>query len=227
MIKKNINNIDKISKSKLKGINKEAFERVERIFEDGGIWVNDPVLLKNAPVQMGKILINADEYLKDLLDNYIEEVIGDSPIEEVLFAAIDLGSRFGQQEFELATFRTDLQPDHKAELLDALSFSAGKYRKSPAVIFPQVKILDWPVDFVFSVYSSYSDHKWHNLIIECDGHDFHERTKEQAAKDRSRDRRLQDVGHQVFRFTGHEIWKDPVSCAQQVFDWANNIIWGR
>lgn len=227
MIKKNINNIDKISKSKLKGINKEAFERVERIFEDGGMWVNDPVLLKNAPVQMGKILINADEYLKDLLDNYIEEVIGDSPIEEVLFAAIDLGSRFGQQEFELATFRKDLQPDHKAELLDALSFSAGKYRKSPAVIFPQVKILDWPVDFVFSAYSAYSDHKWHNLIIECDGHDFHERTKEQAAKDRSRDRILQDVGHQVFRFTGHEIWKDPVSCAQQVFDWANNTIWGR
>jgi hypothetical protein len=53
------------------------------------------------------------------------------------------------------------------------------------------------------------------MIIECDGHDFHERTKEQAKKDRSRDRFLQSLGYLVFRYTGHEIWKDVFSCAHE------------
>ena len=52
------------------------------------------------------------------------------------------------------------------------------------------------------------------LIVECDGHDFHERTKEQAARDRSRDRTLQGM-FKVFRFTGSEIWADPMACAAQ------------
>lgn len=58
---------------------------------------------------------------------------------------------------------------------------------------------------------------WHldALAIECDGHDFHERTKEQASKDRKRDRELQAAGLRVFRFTGSDIWKDPVGCARE------------
>lgn len=51
------------------------------------------------------------------------------------------------------------------------------------------------------------------LVIECDGHDFHERTKEQAASDRSRDRKLTTKGYTVIRFTGSEIYADPFRCA--------------
>ncbi len=54
------------------------------------------------------------------------------------------------------------------------------------------------------------------MVVECDGHDFHERTKEQAAKDRSRDRALQSQGYEVFRFTGSELYRDPLGCAQEV-----------
>jgi very-short-patch-repair endonuclease len=43
------------------------------------------------------------------------------------------------------------------------------------------------------------------IAIECDGHDFHERTKQQAARDRKRDRTLQALGYVVLRFTGSEI----------------------
>lgn len=56
-----------------------------------------------------------------------------------------------------------------------------------------------------------------SVVVECDGHDFHERTKEQAERDRSRDRRFQELGHAVFRFTGREIYRDAVRCADQVF----------
>jgi very-short-patch-repair endonuclease len=54
------------------------------------------------------------------------------------------------------------------------------------------------------------------LAIECDGHDFHERTKEQARHDRSRDRALQLAGWTVLRFTGSEIHRDVDACVGQV-----------
>jgi hypothetical protein len=55
-----------------------------------------------------------------------------------------------------------------------------------------------------------------NIVIECDGHDFHERTKQQAARDKSRDRQLITLGYHVLRFTGSEIWADPRRCAKEV-----------
>lgn len=54
------------------------------------------------------------------------------------------------------------------------------------------------------------------FVVECDGHDFHERTKGQAARDRSRDRALQGFGATVLRFTGSEIVSDPRGCAGEV-----------
>lgn len=45
------------------------------------------------------------------------------------------------------------------------------------------------------------------IIIECDGHEFHEKTKEQAQHDKKRDRFLQEQGYRVYRFTGSEIYK--------------------
>ena len=44
--------------------------------------------------------------------------------------------------------------------------------------------------------------------IECDGHEFHEKTKEQAARDKKRDNIIQSQGWKIFRFTGSEIWHD-------------------
>lgn len=75
----------------------------------------------------------------------------------------------------------------------------------------QVKIHDYRVDFTVSS----ADTK-KVLVIECDGHDYHERTKEQAARDRKRDRTLTSLGYCVIRFTGSEIWRDPWQCAFDV-----------
>lgn len=54
------------------------------------------------------------------------------------------------------------------------------------------------------------------IVVECDGHDFHEKTKAQAQHDKSRDRFMQDKGWRVFRFTGSEIYKSPLTCATSV-----------
>lgn len=57
-----------------------------------------------------------------------------------------------------------------------------------------------------------------HVVVECDGHDYHERTKEQAQRDRERDRLLQYHGYPIFRFTGSEIYKDPMGCTRQVIE---------
>ena len=47
------------------------------------------------------------------------------------------------------------------------------------------------------------------IAVEMDGHNFHEKTKEQAASDKSRDRALKAAGWTTVRFTGSEIHRDP------------------
>jgi very-short-patch-repair endonuclease len=56
------------------------------------------------------------------------------------------------------------------------------------------------------------------LVVECDGHDYHERTKEQARRDKARDRYIVSTGLPVFRFTGSELAADPTSAAHQCLE---------
>jgi hypothetical protein len=55
-----------------------------------------------------------------------------------------------------------------------------------------------------------------SIIVEVDGHDFHERTKEQAQRDKSRDRSAQREGWHVLRFTGSEVFRDAARCVDEV-----------
>lgn len=77
----------------------------------------------------------------------------------------------------------------------------------------QQEICGARVDFVVGLFPRDCPVK---VIVECAGHDFHERTKEQAARDRARDRSFQAAGWSVFRFTGSEIFRDPFACVQEV-----------
>ena len=75
---------------------------------------------------------------------------------------------------------------------------------------PQVQIGPYRVDFCFVADCIYG--KPLLVAVECDGHEFHERTKEQAARDKLRDRDLMRRGVHVMRFTGSEIHKDAEAC---------------
>lgn len=54
------------------------------------------------------------------------------------------------------------------------------------------------------------------IVVECDGHDFHERTKDQAQHDKARDRVFTAAGYRTLRFTGSEIHRNPIKCAVEV-----------
>lgn len=56
------------------------------------------------------------------------------------------------------------------------------------------------------------------LVVEADGHDFHERTKEQARRDKQRDRAMTLAKWTVLRFTGSEVYSDADAIAGDVFE---------
>lgn len=62
------------------------------------------------------------------------------------------------------------------------------------------------------------------IVIEVDGHDFHERTPAQAQRDRRRDRYLTTHGAAVLRFTGREVWQDARRCAWEVWGFAGRCL---
>lgn len=99
---------------------------------------------------------------------------------------------------------------------DEPKFADEKY----VIILEQVEIGEFRVDFLIVAKLAGIVRR---IVIECDGHDFHERTKEQAERDRSRDRWFVSNGMTVLRFTGREIWRDPIACTKEIsallFQW--------
>jgi very-short-patch-repair endonuclease len=63
--------------------------------------------------------------------------------------------------------------------------------------------------------------------VECDGHNFHERTKEQASHDKQRDRRLAAAGITTLRFTGSDIYNRLDQCIDEIQDYLVGKIFRR
>lgn len=137
-------------------------------------------------------------------DNLIDDferavVLCESPIEEIMLAA--------------------LMNDH--ELLNCCTFvkictleEALQHRGDDTCIVPQANVGRYRVDFAVVQYREKCGLL--KIAVECDGHDFHDRTKEQAQRDKSRDRFLMAAGWPVLRFTGSEIYKNSEECAYDV-----------
>lgn len=75
----------------------------------------------------------------------------------------------------------------------------------------------YAIDFV--VRSKVGSETRGTVAIELDGHDFHEKTKEQVAKDKKRERAIVKAGLPMLRFSGHEIWKDARACVLEVAEY--------
>lgn len=73
------------------------------------------------------------------------------------------------------------------------------------------------VDFSIELMSDDGSYSM-SYAIECDGHDFHEKTKEQVAHDKQRERILLNYFSKVIRFSGSEIYNDANKCVQEVLE---------
>jgi very-short-patch-repair endonuclease len=129
----------------------------------------------------------------------------DSPIEKILLAQL----LHPQWARELDTVASVLLPPSKLVAHAVAPPIAGIW------IWPQIIIDTYRVDFIIGYQSGsvYSE-----VIVECDGHDFHERTKLQAFRDKRRDRALVAKGYRVLRFTGSEIFNRSEEVVGEIID---------
>lgn len=70
------------------------------------------------------------------------------------------------------------------------------------------------VDFLIPVW--YRNQGGKMFVIECDGYEFHQKTKEQVENDNIRQRNLQKEGYEVIRFSGTEIYHNSYNCALEI-----------
>lgn len=119
--------------------------------------------------------------------NYIEYI--KSPIESILFTAISIF-------INKHDIRIYIEPQYEIQ--------ANKHK--------------YIVDFYIcydEIINNYLK-KDFKLIIECDGHEYHHANKKQVENDYNRENDLKLSGCDVIRFTGSQIYKEPMKCAEKI-----------
>lgn len=96
--------------------------------------------------------------------------------------------------------------------------------KEPVFLFSQMPIeigtKKYIADFYFEedVYvNKFNTDK--KIIIECDGHQFHQKTKEQVKHDNEREYDLKMAGYEILRFSGSQIYNEPLKCAEDTYNY--------
>ena len=115
----------------------------------------------------------------------------ESPIEQLLSVALYRIGIYGMKLFNPDIDVIDVLKQEKIE--------GTKYR----------------ADFLIPVWY-YKMNVGKSFVIECDGHAFHEKTKEQVTAGNERDRELQARGYIVLHFSGSEIAKSSYNCACKI-----------
>lgn len=153
-----------------------------------------------------------DPRVKQIFDGMVGDYAGtvlasldlcESPIEQLM--ALALNSQ--KEKYASLTDEGDILIIPQAEI--AIKSGPGNSNK---VNNKSSNKESFRVDFLLRAKVNKKEHK---VIVECDGHEFHERTKEQAARDKQRVRMLVLEGYIVLNYTGSEIWNSPFKCARE------------
>jgi len=163
-----------------------------------------------------------EEVRKGVIENFFD-VLNDflnktqSPIEE-LFALKMLKS---QEAFYVQNRinRLPLEYFEKDKQFEEMEATIDFYGRT-LLLIPQFKVQQYhTIDFL--LYLPKYDIR---IAIECDGHDFHEKTKEQAKKDKQRDRYLVANNFYIFRYSGSEIYEKGNSIFREIEDFLINLL---
>lgn len=137
------------------------------------------------------LLLNFLQYYNDI------DIIGalgvESPIEEILFISINIYCKiYSLPEIYLLP-QFEIETNNK------------KYR----------------ADFVYfeDKYINKEYNSGKKIVIECDGYEFHQKTKEQVKNDNEREYDLKMAGYEVLRFSGSQIYNAPMTCAEKIYNY--------
>lgn len=159
-----------------------------------------------------------------------------------------LPQRCKEMFFEYLSFSFPAKNDDKSMIVDVCSFDTNFCESPIEAIFnfameimlfdradevpqlyiePQYEIIangkNYRSDFCFDTQNGFDEeYRYENeykLIIECDGHNFHEKTKEQVKYNNERDFNLKQAGYDVLHFSGSQIYNEPFPCANKTIDY--------
>lgn len=149
------------------------------------------------------------DYYKNI-DNFIESyknVTGDSEL------------TFFYERLQDKRKKGEITEDQAEDVLMYQSltkrFEFDSYHITPQAFFPKFKVDNKSIraDFYIWVPNDPSV----KIIVECDGFQFHN-SKTRFVNDKKRDRLFQLNGYRVVRYSGSEIWQDPIKVSSDMFD---------
>lgn len=159
---------------------------------------NEPIVIEEQPRQFiaEDVKYTLSNYFLGKIHSMIDELmVCESPIEQLMCLALKNNECQMRDYADCRTF--SLIPQHE------IIANGREYR----------------LDFHLGLSV---DNRPLKLAIECDGHQFHEKTKEQVARDKRREHDLILTGYVVVRFPGSEVYKDAAACADVVLQIIKN-----
>lgn len=136
----------------------------------------------------------------NLLNNIVTDTMGeriDSPIEQIFITAFNIYCFCMGLESRFLFSQQEIQIENKKYYADFL--------------------------FEYDPYVNPYNTK-RKLVIECDGHNFHHKTKEQVTRDNEREYDLKMAGYEILRFSGSQIYNNPFKCAKEAYDYIQKMI---
>lgn len=150
----------------------------------------------------------ANRHTPELFE-YVRKNSG-SPLEAAFYVAVRLYAAEAAGIWD-GSIKHCFCPDHKPPV------TANAFEGKHLGICMQHRFGRYRIDCLLVSYDE-DKRETGRVAVEIDGHDFHERTKEQARHDRQKDRYIQQAGLPVFRFPGSEVYAGPVRCAKEALD---------
>ena len=175
------------------------------------------------PSEELKTLLREYDSIEGALDHIVDDVassLAESNIERLLHAALRLKfKRVDWLEGPLTQQGYILLGNNFSQIVCFQGLSEREIgeicnENKLTVIFEQFKTSPYRLDF--AVFVGKKRGGFSKIAIECDGHDYRDKTKEQARRDRQRDRHLLINDWKVLRFTGSEVWFNPKDCAEEI-----------
>ena len=146
--------------------------------------------------------IAAEQFSIDMYHHISNHDIS-SPIEQMFIAALHVMCR-------AECVRVNPDPDFGKDGKPVL--------RGGVFVYPQHKIGKYRVDFLLANIGWSDDAPTKDVVIELDGHEFHDRDQRQRSYEKARDRFLIKSGYPVLHFTGSDVVRDPYRVAFESLD---------
>lgn len=168
---------------------------INKAYEDTELYLE---LFSEAPKKVQQLLMMPLTIEAFYPDYWNDESIK-SPIEQIFITAFEIYCKYNNKESIYLFPQREVRYNEKKYYID-FEFESDDYL-SCLVLGDKIK-----------------NHKF-KLAIECDGYEFHQKTKEQVQKDNEREYDLKMAGYEILRFSGTQIYNNPLKCAEDTYNY--------